>query len=106
LQKKPRRPFRYWDKGMLATIGRAAAVADFGRMHISGYFAWLAWLFVHIFFLIGFRNRLIVMIEWAWAYFTYDRSARLITGDATLPGWGQPQNSSTAESVGSSAPGA
>jgi len=58
-------------------------------MHISGYFAWLAWLFVHIFFLIGFRNRLIVMIEWAWAYFTYDRSARLITGDATLPGWGE-----------------
>jgi NADH dehydrogenase len=89
LENKPRNPFRYWNKGMLATIGRAAAVADFGRMHISGFFAWLAWLFVHIFFLIGFRNRLLVMIEWAWAYFTYDRSARLITGDATLPGWSE-----------------
>jgi NADH dehydrogenase len=106
LQKKPRRPFRYWDKGMLATIGRAAAVADFGRMHISGYFAWLAWLFVHIFFLIGFRNRLIVMIEWAWAYFTYDRSARLITGDATLPGWGESQSPPPRDSADSVARGA
>jgi NADH dehydrogenase len=75
-----RKPFRYLDKGSLATIGRAAAVAQFGKVHISGFFAWLAWLFIHIFFLIGFRNRLIVMIQWAWSYFTYDRSARLITG--------------------------
>jgi len=77
-----RKPFHYVDKGSLATIGRAAAVADFGKIHISGFFAWLAWLFIHIFFLIGFRNRLIVMIQWAWSYFTFDRSARLITGDS------------------------
>jgi NADH dehydrogenase len=76
-----RKPFHYVDKGSLATIGRAAAVADFGKLHISGYFAWLSWLFVHIFFLIGFRNRIIVMIQWAWSYLTYDRSARLITGE-------------------------
>jgi NADH dehydrogenase len=82
LAGNPRKPFRYLDKGSLATIGRAAAVADFGKVHISGYFAWLAWLFIHIFFLIGFRNRIIVMIQWAWSYATYDRSARLITGEA------------------------
>jgi NADH dehydrogenase len=75
-----REPFRYVDKGSLATIGRAAAVAQFGKLHISGYVAWLSWLFIHIFFLIGFRNRILVMIQWAWSYFTYDRSARLITG--------------------------
>lgn len=87
LQKAPRQPFHYVDKGSLATIGRAAAVAQFRKLHISGYFAWLAWLFVHIFFLIGFRNRLIVLIQWAWSYFTYERGARLITGDTNLPGW-------------------
>jgi NADH dehydrogenase len=81
LAGNPRKTFHYVDKGSLATIGRAAAVADFGKVHVSGIFAWLAWLFIHIFFLIGFRNRLIVMIQWAWSYFTYDRSARLITGD-------------------------
>jgi NADH dehydrogenase len=72
----------------MATIGRAAAVADFGKLHISGFLAWLMWLFVHIMFLVGFRNRLLVLIEWAWAYFTYQRSARLITGSTDLPGWG------------------
>ena len=77
-----RAPFHYLDKGSLATIGRAAAVAQFGKIHISGFLAWLSWLFIHIFFLIGFRNRIIVMIQWAWSYFTYDRSARLITGEA------------------------
>jgi NADH:quinone reductase (non-electrogenic) len=81
LKGKPRLPFHYVDKGTLATIGRAAAVADFGVIRISGLFAWLAYLFIHIFFLIGFRNRFVVMFEWAWAYFTYQRSARLITGD-------------------------
>jgi NADH dehydrogenase len=74
-------PFKYVDKGSLATIGRAAAVAQFGRVKVSGFLAWLAWLFIHIFFLIGFRNRFVVMFEWAWAYFTFQRSARLITGD-------------------------
>jgi len=77
----PLEPFHYWDKGNLATIGRAHAVADLGRLQISGFIAWLAWLFVHIFFLIGFRNRFIVLFEWAWAYFTFQRGARLITGD-------------------------
>jgi NADH dehydrogenase len=85
LEGKPRKPFQYLNKGTLATIGRAAAVADLpGGIHISGFFAWLAWLFVHIFFLIGFRNRLAVMFDWAWSYFTYNRSARLITGEANL----------------------
>lgn len=82
-----RAPFHYWNKGSLATIGRAAAVAEFGRIHISGFIAWLSWLFVHILFLIGFRNRLLVFIQWAWSYLTYERGARLITGSTYLPGW-------------------
>ncbi len=79
--------FHYWNKGSLATIGRAAAIADFGKIHISGFLAWLSWLFVHILFLIGFRNRLLVFIQWAWSYVTYERGARLITGSTYLPGW-------------------
>jgi NADH:ubiquinone reductase (H+-translocating) len=81
LSGNARKAFHYVDKGSLATIGRAAAVAQFGKIHISGFLAWLSWLFIHIFFLVGFRNRIIVMIEWAWSYFTYDRAARLITGE-------------------------
>jgi len=81
LRGKPRRNFRYKDRGNLATIGRAAAVADFGRIRISGLIAWMAWLTVHIFWLIGFRNRLLVFIQWAWAYITYQRGTRLITGE-------------------------
>lgn len=72
-------PFRFVNRGMMATIGRAAAVADFGWFRLSGYFAWLAWLFIHIFFLIQFENRLLVMLQWAWNYLTWGRSARLIT---------------------------
>lgn len=87
LQQQPRENFHYINKGNLATIGRAAAIAQFGKIHISGFIAWLSWLFVHIFFLIGFRNRLLVLIQWAWSYFTYERGARLITGDQTLPSW-------------------
>jgi NADH:ubiquinone reductase (H+-translocating) len=87
VQGKPREDFHYLDKGSLATIGRAAAVAQIGKVHISGFLAWLAWLFIHVFFLIGFRNRLLVMIQWAWSYVTYERGARLITGDQTLPSW-------------------
>jgi NADH dehydrogenase len=79
--------FHYWDKGSLATIGRAAAIAEFGKIHISGFLAWLAWLFIHIMYLVGFRNRLLVMIQWAWSYVTYERGARLITGSSYLPGW-------------------
>jgi len=74
-------PFRYVNRGILATIGRAAAVADLGVIRVSGLLAWIAWLFVHIFWLIGFRNRAIVLFEWAWAYFTWQRSSRLITGE-------------------------
>jgi NADH:ubiquinone reductase (H+-translocating) len=85
-----RTAFHYHDKGSLATIGRAAAVADIGKIHMSGYPAWLTWLFVHIFFLIGFRNRLLVLIQWAWAYVAYQRGARLITGSTSLPGWNPP----------------
>jgi NADH:ubiquinone reductase (H+-translocating) len=84
LAGRPREIFVYRDKGSLATIGRSHAVADLGRLHFSGYFAWLSWLFVHLFFLIGFRNRILVMMEWAWAYFTYNQGARLIT-DAAVP---------------------
>jgi len=80
LANQPTLPFRYWDKGSLATIGRAAGVADFGRLKLSGFLAWFAWLAVHIFFLIGFRNRILVILQWAWAYVTFQRGARLITG--------------------------
>lgn len=76
--EKPKR-FRYWDKGSMATIGRNRAVADVGWFHFSGLLAWLAWLFVHIIFLVGFRNRLAVLIQWAWAYVTFNKGARLIT---------------------------
>ena len=86
-QLAPRKPFHYFDKGSLATIGRAAAVAEFGKIHISGHIAWLAWLLVHILFLIGFQNRVLVLTQWAWSYFTYERGARLITGGTNLPGW-------------------
>jgi len=80
LNGQPTVPFRYRDKGYMATIGRAAAVAVIGRLHLSGRIAWLAWVLVHIAFLIGFRNRFIVLFEWAWAYVTFQRGARLITG--------------------------
>jgi len=96
-----RKPFHYFDKGSLATIGRAAAVAQFGKIHISGFTAWLTWLFVHIFFLIGFRNRVLVFIQWAWSYFTYERGARLITGGTNLPGWsGGPAGEGSAKERG------
>ena len=76
---QPPQPFRYRDKGTMATIGRAAAVVNLGRLRFSGYPAWLLWCFIHILWLIGFRNRFLVMIEWAWAYVRFERSARLIT---------------------------
>lgn len=82
LRGEPREPFVYFDKGDLATIGRAAAVARIGPLQLSGYVAWLVWAFVHILYLIGFRNRLLVMLQWTWAYATYQRGIRLITGAA------------------------
>jgi NADH dehydrogenase len=90
LAGKPRPPFRYFDKGDMATIGRMSAIAKVEwpfKAHMSGFPAWFTWVTVHIFFLIGFRNRLAVLASWAWTYFTFTRGARLITGDQTLPGW-------------------
>jgi NADH dehydrogenase len=77
---EPYVPFRYWDKGSFATIGRGAAVGDAFGLHLSGLPAWLAWLLIHVFFLIGFRNRVLVLFQWAYSYLTYRRGARLITG--------------------------
>ena len=82
IEGKPRKNFRYVDKGTMATIGRSKAIADVQGFHFKGLIAWMMWLFLHVFFLIGFRNRIIVMLEWFWAYLTRERSARLITGDA------------------------
>jgi NADH dehydrogenase len=86
-----KRPFVYWDKGDMATIGRTAAVANVKwpfKGHLSGFLAWLTWLVVHIFFLIGFRNRFSVFRNWAYTYLFFKEGSRLITGDQTLPGWG------------------
>ncbi len=78
LKHAPTQPFVYRDYGTLATIGRKAAVAQFGRLHLWGYPAWLTWLLAHVYFLIGFRNRLVVMVDWAWAYWRFERSARIV----------------------------
>ncbi|MGN6554195.1 MAG: NAD(P)/FAD-dependent oxidoreductase [Verrucomicrobiota bacterium] len=77
--QSPRTPFKYWDKGTMATIGRSAAVAWIGKLKFSGWLAWLAWLLVHLLFLIGFRNKVAVVFQWAYSYFAFKRSARLIT---------------------------
>lgn len=90
LARRPRTPFRYFDKGQLAVIGRGRAVAQLPYLAFDGFFAWLAWIFIHIFFLIGFRNRVLVLVEWAWSYVTFGRGARIITNEFTaehrLPG--------------------
>ncbi|MGA8049031.1 MAG: NAD(P)/FAD-dependent oxidoreductase, partial [Burkholderiales bacterium] len=83
LAGKAPKAFRYRDYGSLATIGRSKAVAVLGRLKLSGYPAWVMWLVAHIFFLIGFRNRLMVLIDWAWAYWTFERSARVIASAVT-----------------------
>jgi len=101
LAGKPRPPFHYFDKGDMATIGRMAAVAKVEwpfKAHLSGLPAWLTWIVVHIFFLIGFRNRIFVFWTWIWTYFTFRRSARLITGDLHLPGWKEQLESSKSQS--------
>ncbi len=77
------KPFRYFDKGNLATVGRSFAIVDLGKIRMSGFIAWITWIIVHIYYLIGFRNRVMVVIEWAWAYLTFQRGARLITTDST-----------------------
>ena len=84
LRGEPRVSFRYRNKGDLATIGRYKAIADFGRFHVTGRLAWWFWLFVHIMYLVGFRNRLSVLLQWAYAYFTYQRGVRLITQKSRL----------------------
>jgi len=81
IEGRAARPFRYKDKGALATIGRHSAVAQLPSLRLSGILAWWIWLVLHIYFLIGFRSRLIVLINWAWAYFTYERGARIIHGN-------------------------
>jgi NADH dehydrogenase len=86
LAGRPRRAFHYWDKGQLAVIGRGQAVADIWKLHFGGFVAWLIWIFVHIFFLIGFRNRMLVLLQWAWSYATYGRGARLITEEVRPAG--------------------
>jgi NADH dehydrogenase FAD-containing subunit len=85
LAGRPARPFRYLDKGTMAVVGRSAAVAEVFGVKLAGLPAWLAWCFLHIFYLIGFRNRFVVMFEWAWSYFSSQRGARLITGDIEHP---------------------
>ncbi len=85
LEGRPSKPFRYRDKGMLVSIRRGVAVAAIRGLRFSGFLAWVVWLLVHIFWLIGFRNRLLVFVQWAWAYATHDRGARLITGNSELP---------------------
>ena len=80
------RPFHYFDKGNLATIGRRYAILDAFGFKLSGFIAWLGWLFVHIMYLVGFRNRVIVLTDWAFNYFTYDRGVRLITSKEVLMG--------------------
>jgi NADH dehydrogenase len=84
----PTTAFRYLDKGIMATIGRSRAVAEIGGVRLSGFIAWVAWLLLHIVYLIDFRSRLVVLIDWTWSYFTYQRGSRLITGhrlDAGAP---------------------
>jgi len=84
-KQKPRTPFSYFDKGQLAVIGRGQAVADIWRFHFGGFLAWVIWAVVHIAFLVGHRNRVIVMLQWWWAYTTFHRGARLITGRDHVP---------------------
>ena len=98
LEGRHRRPFVYVDKGQMATIGRSRAVVETGRFRLSGFFAWLTWLLIHIYYLSSFRNRLLVLVQWAWSYVTFGRGARLIVsrewrvheGDGQPPGADEP----------------
>jgi len=85
LKGRPRRPFRFVDKGQMATIGRSRAIIEMGSTRLSGWFAWVAWLIVHIYYLTGFKNRLLVVLQWAWSYLTFGRGARLIVGKREKP---------------------
>jgi NADH:ubiquinone reductase (H+-translocating) len=85
LRNEPVKPFSYWDKGNMATIGRAAAVAEIGKLHFGGFLAWMLWLVVHLMYLVGFQNRVVVLMQWIYSYATFNRGARLITGRAEIP---------------------
>ena len=98
-----RAPFHYFDKGSMATIGRSRAIAQVGKLKLSGLFAWLAWLVVHIWYLIGFRNRILVLMDWAWAYLFYRRGARLITGGRLDAGAPERQSLTTKDGPSTSA---
>jgi NADH dehydrogenase len=111
LARQPRTPFHYFDKGDMATIGRMAAVARLKwpiKADISGFPAWITWLTIHVFFLIDFRNRVAVLFDWVWNYFTFTHGARLITGSQDLPGWTQQEGveaASKATPLDQTAPG-
>jgi NADH dehydrogenase len=94
LSGKPFAPFRYRDRGNMAIIGRASAVADLGKLKVSGFLAWLAWLFVHLIHLVEFEDKVLVLVQWAWYYFTRNRAARLITGDAMKESGSHPTRNS------------
>jgi NADH:ubiquinone reductase (H+-translocating) len=83
----PSKAFSYWDKGSMATIGRSKGIAQIGKIHLSGFVAWAAWLFIHLIYLIGYRNRFFVLLNWSWQYLSWQSGARLITGSNNLPGW-------------------
>jgi len=92
---EPSKAFNYWDKGSMATIGRSKGIAKIGRIHLSGFLAWAAWLFIHLIYLIGYRNRFFVLLNWAWQYLSWQAGARLITGSNNLPGWREVRESSS-----------
>jgi NADH dehydrogenase len=92
---EPSKAFTYWDKGSMATIGRSKGIAKIGRIHLSGFLAWAAWLFIHLIYLIGYRNRFFVLLNWAWQYLSWQAGARLITGSNNLPGWREVRESSS-----------
>lgn len=85
LSNQPVKPFRYFDKGTLAVIGRSSAIAQFGRFHFHGFIAWLLWLFIHLMYIVQFHNRLLIFVQWGFEFLTYNRGARLITGEVSLP---------------------
>jgi NADH dehydrogenase len=99
LSGREMKPFHYFDKGILAVIGRAAAVADFGKVQLHGLIAWLVWLFVHLMYIVEFENRVLVFIQWGFQYLTYNRGARLITGERTLPKKGEMRENEPAAQV-------
>src|SRR5262249_41163455 len=97
VENKPSRPFTYWDKGSMATIGRTKGIAQIGKIHLSGFIAWAAWLFIHLIYLIGYRNRFSVLLNWGWQYLSWQSGARLITGSDQLPGWHAHHEAETSE---------